>query len=256
MLAFLAESCCSPNLIPASPSLDPWLLLGTGLTISLGHCMGMCGPLMSAIGMAQGAEVRPAHHPLPGWLLYHGGRLLSYALIGGGFGLLGSTTRLAGQELLIQGGLSLVVGLLMALLGLGLGGWLPTKRLLENVRLSDFVGGRLRRLLCKRGVLARLSMGIGNGLLPCGPVYAVAIGGMAAGSAWRGALVMLLFGAGTVPVLLALGLGAGRLSPRLQGRFNRIGALLVIVIGLQLLLRGLAAIGWIGHLRWGEFVLF
>jgi uncharacterized protein len=256
MLAFLAESCCSPNLIPASPSLDPWLLLGTGLTISLGHCVGMCGPLVSAYGLAQGAEEGQARKLLPGFLLYHGGRLFSYALIGGAFGLIGSATRLAGQGQSIQGGLSLAVGLFMAILGLGLAGWLPTTRRLESARLSAFVGDRLRGLLGKRGPLARLSMGMGNGLLPCGPVYAVAIGGMAAGSAWRGALAMLLFGAGTVPVLLALGLGAGRLSPRLQGRFNKVAALLVVVIGLQLLLRGLAAFGWIGHLRWGEFVLF
>ncbi len=253
MLVFLADSCCSPNLMPASPSLDPWLLLGTGLTISLGHCVGMCGPLVSAFGMAQGVEGRRL---LPGFLLYHGGRLLSYALIGCGFGLLGSATRLAGQEQGIQAGLSLAVGLLMVLLGLGLAGWLPATRRLESARLSTFVGERLRGLLGKRGPLARLGMGMGNGLLPCGPVYAVAIGGMAAGSAWRGALAMLLFGAGTVPVLLALGLGAGRLSPRLQGRFSKVAALLVVLIGLQLLLRGLAAAGWIGHLRWGEFVLF
>jgi len=144
----------------------------------------------------------------------------------------------------------------MALMGLGLAGWLPAPRRLESARLTAFIGNRLRGLLARRGPLARLAMGMANGFLPCGPVYAVAIGGMAAGSAGRGALAMLLFGAGTVPVLLALGLGAGRLSPRLQGRFNRIAALLVIVIGLQLLLRGMAAFGWIGHLRWGEFVVF
>ena len=256
MLAFLADSCCSPNLLPAESSLDAWLLLGTGLTISLGHCIGMCGPIVATFAMAQGAEGQRPVKMLGGFLTYHFGRLLSYGIIGAAFGLLGSATRLAGQGKMIQGGLSLGVGVLMALLGLGLAGWLPTMRWVESGRLSSFVSGKMRGLLARRDPGSRLLLGVGNGFLPCGPVYAVALGGSAAGSAWRGALAMLLFGAGTLPVLLALGLGAGRLSPRLQGRFTNIAAILVLLIGMQLLLRGAAAFGWIGHLRFGEFVIF
>lgn len=258
MLPMLAESCCSPNLLPASPSFDAWLLLGTGFTISLGHCVGMCGPLVGAFALAQGqGETRRGSLALlPGFLVYHAGRLASYALIGAGFGLLGSATALAGRGQFVQGLLSLAVGLLMGLLGLGLAGWLPTARWVESGRLGGLVTRSFRSLLGRRSGGARLMLGVANGFLPCGPVYAVALGGMAAGSAGRGALAMLLFGAGTLPVLLALGLGAGRLSPRLQGRFNRVAALLVFLIGLQLLLRGAAALSWIGHLRFGEFVIF
>lgn len=256
MLGFLADSCCSPNLMPAAPSFDPWLLLGTGLTISLGHCIGMCGPLVGAVAMAQPAEGRSARRLLPGFLLYHFGRMLAYALIGLALGLVGSATSLAGQGQWLPGGLSFAVGLGMAVLGLGLAGWLPARRWVESRRVAGFVVTRFRALVGRGGLFGKLGLGVANGFLPCGPVYAVALGAMAAGSAWRGAGAMLLFGAGTVPVMLALSLGVGRLSPRVQGRFNRVAAVLVMLIGVQLLLRGAAAFGWIGHLKFGEFVVY
>jgi sulfite exporter TauE/SafE len=256
VLGFLADSCCSPNLMPAAPSFDPWLLLGTGLTISLGHCIGMCGPLVGAVAMAQPAAGRSARRLLPGFLLYHLGRIGAYALIGLALGLVGTAADLAGQGQWLRGGLSFAVGLAMALLGLGLAGWLPARRWVESGRLAGFIVTRFRGMLGRAGAGSRLALGVANGFLPCGPVYVVALGAMAAGSPWRGAGAMLLFGAGTLPVMLALSLGIGRLSPRVQGRFNRVAAVLVIAIAVQLLLRGAAAFGWVEHLKFGEFVIY
>ena len=256
MLGFLADSCCSPNLLPAAKSFDPWLLLGTGLTISLGHCIGMCGPLVGTVALAQPAEGRSARRLLPGFLLYHFGRMLAYALIGFALGLVGSAAALAGQGQWLRGGLSLAVGLAMAVLGLGLAGGRPARRWVESRRLAGLVVTRFRGLIGRGGLGGKLALGAANGFLPCGPVYAVALGAMAAGSPWRGAGAMLLVGAGTLPVMLALSLGVGRLSPRVQGRFNRIAAVLVLLIGVQLLLRGAAAFGWVEHLKFGEFVVY
>ena len=71
-----------------------------------------------------------------------------------------------------------------------------------------------------------------------------------------GAAAMLLFGLGTIPALVVFAVGAGQSSPAIQRRFNRLAAVLVILIGVQLLCRGAAALGWIGHLRIGEVVLW
>ena len=71
-----------------------------------------------------------------------------------------------------------------------------------------------------------------------------------------GAAAMLLFGLGTIPVLIAFALGAARISPAAQRRFNQLTAVLVLLIGVQLALRGAAALGWIGHLRFGSFVIY
>jgi len=237
-------------------TLDGLLLLGTGFTISLGHCVGMCGPLVGAVSLAWRQQGRRYSALIPALLLYHLGRLGSYSLIGLAFGLLGTATQQAGQGRTIQGGLSLLAGLLMCLLGFGLLGWLPTQRWVESGRLGQAVAARFRGLLGRRDLGAALLLGAANGFLPCGPVYAVAAGTVAAASPLLGAGAMMLFGLGTVPVVLALGLGAGRLTPKAQGRFARIGALLVLLIGLQLILRGCAAFGWVPHLHFGELVIW
>ena len=92
--------------------------------------------------------------------------------------------------------------------------------------------------------------------VPCGPVFSVAMTAAATGSVVKGAVAMLAFGLGTIPVLIILGLGAGRLGVRLRSVFNRIGAVLIILIAVQLILRGLSAWGLVAHLRFGEFVVW
>ena len=107
----------------------------------------------------------------------------------------------------------------------------------------------------RRGAGAWFLLGAANGFLPCGPVYAVAAGTVAA-RPLAGAAAMLFFGLGTIPALLAFALGAARIGPAAQRRFNRLAAVVVLVIGAQLILRGAAALGWVGHLRFGSLVLF
>jgi sulfite exporter TauE/SafE len=67
---------------------------------------------------------------------------------------------------------------------------------------------------------------------------------------------MAMYGLGTLPVLVALGLGAGRVGPALQKRLTWLGALVVLLLAAQLGLRGAATLGWIGHWRLGEVVIF
>lgn len=248
--------CCSPQLMGDAIELDALLFFTTGLVISLGHCIGMCGPLVTAFSLAQREEGRSTWSMLPVLLLYHTGRLTSYALIGLVFGLVGSATRLIAQGPALQGILSLLVGFLMLLLGFGLLGWLPTQRWVESNSLGQLVAERSAGLLRTRRAGGRFLLGMANGLLPCGPVYAMALGTVASAQPTLGAGAMALYGLGTLPVLLAVGLGAGRLAPAVQNRFNRMGAFLVLIIGVQLLLRGAAALGWIEHLKFGELVIW
>ncbi len=248
--------CCGTPMSEATMPLDIALLVGTGLAISLGHCIGMCGPLVGAVSVSQREDGAGAWSLFWRLSIYHAGRLSSYMLLGAGLGLLGSATLLTGDGKTVQGGLSVLVGVLMLLLGIGLLGWLPTQHWLESGRVQGLVAGRLRGLLSARTLPRRWALGMANGFLPCGPVYTVAMTAAATGHALKGALAMLCFGLGTVPVLMALGLGAARLSVARRRFFNRLGAVLVILMAVQLVLRGLAAWGLVGHLRYGEFVVW
>lgn len=239
----------------AARSLDVVLLVTTGLAVSLGHCLGMCGPLVGAIAGAQRAAGLSLGRVARAHLVYHAGRILSYALIGLLVASLGSALSLGVERKELQGAFSIAIGGLMILLGLGLMGWLPTQRLLTSGRLTGAVLRASSALRQRRGRGTWFLLGAANGFLPCGPVYAIAAG-TAASRPLAGAAAMLLFGLGTIPALVAFALGAAHLSPTLKRLFNRLAALLVLLIGAQLVLRGAAALGWIEHLRFGSLVLF
>lgn len=243
------------HLMGEAMPFDALMLVGTGFALSLGHCLGMCGPLVASLAAAQRSRGLRSGGILLAQLLHHTGRITSYALIGFLLASLGSTVRMVGFGRGLQGVLSLVMGGVMVVLGMGLLGWLPTRRLLESGRFATFVVRATSRLRNARGVPAWFLVGMANGFLPCGPVYAVAAGTVVS-SPLRGAAAMALFGLGTIPALLLMALGSGRLSPVLQKRFNRLAAFLVLLIGVQLVCRGAAALGWIGHLRLGEVVIW
>ena len=180
-------------------------LLGLFSTV---HCIGMCGGIIGALSLSLPAEIR---NQKPRLLLfvatYNIGRILSYALAGFiagalGTGILASTGFNQGHIFLQYIG----VGLMVAI-GLYLGGWLPQLSLVEKMgipvwRKLEPIG---RKLIPVASLPKALAYGLIWGWLPCGLVYFVLIWALTAGDAIRGAMIMLAFGAGTLPTLLTAG---------------------------------------------------
>jgi uncharacterized protein len=245
--------CCTPA---TGGPVSIALLFGTGVAMSLGHCIGMCGPLVTAFTMAQGELGRPRLHVATPLLVYQAGRVTTYAAIGAAMGLVGAAASLAGSPLRLMGVLSATTGILMLLAGASLVGWLPVHRWFEALPYSRQVAEMIGKLLRARRWSSRYLLGIANGLLPCGPVAAAAIAAAAMGTPAKGALAMAAFGAGTAPALVVLGFGAGALGVSARSRLFRVGAVLVLLLGAQLVLRGLHAFGTIGPARLGSLVLW
>ncbi len=118
------------------------------------------------------------------------------------------------------------------------------------------VGGWMRPLLNSKNPAAPFVLGMSNGLLPCGPVYAMALVALSSGNGLSGALFMLVFGLGTLPAMLGVGWLASRLSVQFRTQLYRATAVLIILVGLQLTLRGLALGGVVSHTVIGGVMLW
>jgi sulfite exporter TauE/SafE len=233
--------------------LSFFLLLTTGLLTGLSHCVGMCGPLVSAFALRRRAERQEISTPL---LLFQTGRLTTYTLLGMALGWLGSLVEGGISLQGWQGGLSVALGVVMVLLGLSLMGLLPAWRWPAAMALARPVSGWLKYWLASPQPVAPFALGAVNGLLPCGAVYAMGVLAATSGDPLKGATVMLIFGLGTLPAMVGIGLSAAWLSLRWRTGFYRTAALLVVIVGLQLALRGLAAGGQFPHAAIGSVMLW
>ncbi len=205
-----------------------WTAFLLGLVGST-HCAGMCGPLVMALPAAGIDRGRL----LAGRLAYNGGRIATYAGIGSAFGLLGQSFAMAGLQrwVSIAAGAAILSGLLTSSRFVLSG---PIQQLVTTVKT------RLGRLLLRPGFGARFGLGLLNGLLPCGLVYAAAAGATATGSMVDGISYMLAFGLGTVPMMLALGVAGGRLQPAFRFKLQRLMPVGLAVVATLLIIRGLA----------------
>ncbi len=210
-----------------------WAGLILGFVGSL-HCLGMCGPILLALpGSASAGQFRFAASRL----LYNGGRAVTYALLGALIGLAGSTAATAGY----QRWLGAFAGALM------IGSVLLPQRwidgALSRIGMGRAIGGLkkvLARLLSAGTMPSLLLIGLLNGFLPCGLVYAALAGSVATGSVAGGALFMLLFGLGTLPAMFAASFAAGLVTGGLRRRLARVIPYGVALMGILFILRGLS----------------
>lgn len=222
----------------------------SGLLGSLGHCLGMCGPLVAMFGTQFKAR---RFAGLPYHFLYHTSRVGVYVIFGTLVGGLGSALGLGDSLGKVAGTISLLLGLGVVLLGLGYLGWLPLGRIEgAGTWLSRAMSWALRQNSSARVV----ALGALNGLLPCGLVYSALLVAASTGDLLMGAAGMAAFGLGTLPALLVMGIGAGALSTRVRQAFVRVAGALIILVGVQLVLRGLAGWGAVSHLHLGRVMLW
>lgn len=217
----------------------PELSLVSALLVGLlggSHCAGMCGGIVSAVSLSL-----PGQRPQLGYhFSYNAGRIASYTLAGALAGLLGSSSLFLSHLLPVEKLLYLVANLMLVALGLYLAGWWRGVLVLE--RAGGALWKRLqplsKRLLPVQSWRQAFVLGLLWGWLPCGLVYSVLVAALASGGALQGGALMLAFGLGTLPALLAMGMAAVRLRGFLQHLWVRRGSgLMVLGFGVIGLLR-------------------
>ncbi len=230
-----------------------FVLLTAGFLTGLSHCVGMCGPIVSAFSVHQKQVKGSFTGPL---LTYQAGRLSTYILIGIVMGTIGSSLQIAALGQGWQVGLAIFVGLMMLTIGLSLMGVLSSLRWLESATIAKLAGEWIARLMNSTHPVAPYGLGMANGMLPCGPVYAMALLAATSESPLHGGLIMMLFGAGTLPAMLGMGYASAKLSVALRSRLYRLAAVLIILIGLQQILRGLALTDVLSHFHIGSVMIW
>lgn len=199
------------------------------------HCVGMCGGIVAALSFQGGVK-----QPFSLHLSYNLGRILSYTLAGAFAGLVGSAAFLSERLLPLQQGLYVLAHGVLILLGLYLAGLNRAVLVLE--RAGGALWARLQPILSRRlpirsPVQAVLAGGLW-GWLPCGLVYSVLVSALASGSWLQGASLMLAFGLGTLPNLLAMAWAADRLRAiAADWRLRRLAGLTVALFGIWGLLK-------------------
>lgn len=212
------------------------------------HCVGMCG----AIVLAYSAHIPPQERTVFTGSTYHfsynAGRVLSYVLLGGVAGAFG------GGIVALKGAgswFSLASGILMILAGLFLLRLMPSSVLEGSGAgvLLKFYRLTFGALVAVPKIESKFYLGLLTPLLPCGLLYAMALKAASTGSAMQGAATMGMFGLGIVPSLVATGLAGSWLSARVRVHGERIAAVLIVVMGIVLVLRGLGIPlpGGMGH---------
>lgn len=203
----------------------------TGL-LGSGHCLGMCGGLVSGFFLKLGAKgVWP-------YLAYHMARVGIYGIVGLIAAAIGAVLVSTGQFGRLQGILQIIAGVVVILLGLDL---LGVSTFRNRVGFAPIAWLRRQFMLAvqKGPVIGAMIGGAINGLMPCSMTMAMAVKATTAPSVLEGGLLMLAFGAGTLPSMLSASFLFGKLGPKLRGWLLKGAAIFVIVLGISTLWQGI-----------------
>ena len=206
-----------------------FVLFSVGVLTSI-HCVGMCGGIMLSQSINKDSKskfdsIKPA-------LLYNAGRVLAYTVIGGIVGALGSVLSLS---LPAKAGLQIFAGVFMIIMGLNMSGYSLFRKF--NIKLP------WSACSVKKKPKTPFLIGVLNGLMPCGPLQTMQLYALGTGSAFNGAVSMLIFSLGTIPLMLTFGALSGLITKGYTKTLLKFSGILVVVLGIVMGSRGLALAG-------------
>jgi sulfite exporter TauE/SafE/copper chaperone CopZ len=204
-----------------------------GIIASLSSCLTVVGGLILSLSakIAQD-DGSAAKKPL---VLFHGGRLLGFAVLGGVLGFIGKTI---GVSFMVSTILGILASLVMLLLGINLLGIIKK----NAITLPSNIFSLFRKV--EHATLAPIIVGIGTFFLPCGFTQAMQIAALSSGSFTSGFLIMLAFALGTLPVLAAISFGSVSFAhSKYAPLFFKSVGVVVVIFALFNLINSLAALG-------------
>lgn len=203
-----------------------WTAFVMGLGGSL-HCAGMCSPLVMSVTIFN-------RHVLLNRIVYNVGRILVYGMAGAIIGSVGIMFDFTS----IQNILSICLGTLLILIGFGSITYIRIPILSSAVNsFVVLIKRTFGKMLQRKNYTSLFIMGMLNGLLPCGLTYLTLTYTLTLQGAFQGFLFMILFGMGTLPVMVGLPFVTQWVGRKLQFNFSRITTVLMIFLGALLIVR-------------------
>ncbi len=196
------------------------------------HCVGMCGPIALMLPSAGDS----GFEKILSRLFYNLGRVLTYGLMGLAFGFLGEGLHLKG----FQQTLSILLGSIILI-------YVAAPRRFKSklfswrisIKLNSFVKNKLAGSLKNNSSQSMFVIGMINGLLPCGFVYMALGGAITLSDPLFSMLYMVLFGLGTIPVMLSASLIGRRINIEMRRKISSLLPYLAALLALLFILRGM-----------------
>lgn len=198
-----------------------------------GHCLGMCGALVSGYFMQAGKT----RSYLP-YFAYQLSRIFVYSLVGLTAASLGFVLVSSGMFGKIQGILQMTIGGVVIILAFGILGWIPFQGSFRLIPMNVLRKGYASASQ-KGPVLGAMIAGVLNGMMPCPLTFAMAVKATTAPTIIDGGLLMLAFGAGTLPTMLLVSVAFGKLGANVRGMMLKAAAFIMILMGLNTFYNGL-----------------
>lgn len=196
------------------------------------HCIGMCGPLAFSLPLKRDSDVAK----FIGSFLYNMGRIVTYSLFGFLLGLAGKSVSLFG----FQQWLSVIAGLTILFFLLAPKRWIAGS--FNNSRFSRYTSGlrsMIGLLFLKKNYQALFTIGLLNGLLPCGLIYMAIAGAVVAADPFKSAFFMASFGLGTLPVMWAVSFFGNYIGIGLRQKIRRAYPVMMVLVACLLIVRGM-----------------
>jgi uncharacterized protein len=221
------------HVLAAAGGFDYGLAFMAGV-LGSGHCLGMCGALVSGYFMKAGAS-----RTLLPYFFYQFARIFVYTLVVFAAAALGVVLVSSGVFGKVQSILQMFIGSVVIILALGILGWIPFQGSVRLIPMNLLRRGYAESRT-KGPILGATIAGLLNGLMPCPLTFAMAIKATSATTIMEGGLLMLTFGAGTLPTMLFVSVAFGKMSAHFRGLMLKSAALIMIIMGCNTIYMGMS----------------
>lgn len=217
--------------VDSTSSLPAFLLLG--VVAGLSSCAALVGGLLLSM-TKQWNEVyidsNSKKEKAKPHIMFHIGRLLSFAILGGVLGLIGE--RLSLNNTTFFAVLTIAVSLMMFILAMQMleVNWARKLKFTAPKFLTRYAANEENF----QGKYMPFATGALTFLLPCGFTLIAQTVALTSGSFIQGSLIMLLFALGTLPTLLGISYSGILLNskPHLTAKFNLVAGLLIVFFAI------------------------